>query len=483
MQHMHRKQHVFLALFAFFVSISLVACGGSSTASSAPTKTQITPKPSRIIDRDNGYLYYTTPQGIYQIHADTGHPGWKTPQGKAQVALSEDQQTLYISSENTSGQPALTALDSSTRQQKWSTPFDQITTFLVHGNSIYVASLGTLYRVDATTGKATWKTDPANSLGGGHAFIEATDSLVYFTYTYSVNAYDATTGKLVWQQKTETSTEQTSGLKLVGNILVDITIAPGVEGHIEGLNPQTGRKIWSDGVYAVTDTIDVSKHLVYLLYNGGDDSPFTSQSGLAAIKTDDGAGGVAWSNQFHADNQTLAVFSTTNQGQPTAYIASQSASDNTPQVVAYSLQNGHSLWTSNATAPSSGINTTGNSTAKVTVIQPGAGSDTNTYAVLDDGTVYAFDPQGKLVWNKQFYAINIISYASTSSTTPALYILGTDPSTDQASNFNLSVGASKYKVTSTNPNSGAGLWQWSIPASYPPNEIYASDLYALVSDK
>ncbi|GHO52055.1 PQQ-binding-like beta-propeller repeat protein [Ktedonobacter robiniae] len=157
---MHRKQHVFLALFAFFVSISLVACGGSSTASSAPAKAQVTPKPTRIIDRDNGYLYYTTPQGIYQIHTDTGHPGWKTP-----------------------------------------------------------------------------------------------------------------------------------------------------------------------------------------------------------------------------------------------------------QVVAYSLQNGHSLWTSNAPAPGSGINTTGNSAAKVTVIQPGAESDTNTYAVLGDGTVYAFDPQGKLVWNKQLYAINIISYA------------------------------------------------------------------------
>lgn len=98
MQHLHRKQHLFLALFALFISISLVACGGSGTASSAPTKTQVTPKPTRIVDRDNGYLYYTTPRGICQIHADTGHPGWKTPLGRAQVALSEDQQTLYISS-------------------------------------------------------------------------------------------------------------------------------------------------------------------------------------------------------------------------------------------------------------------------------------------------------------------------------------------------------------------------------------------------
>ncbi len=461
----------------FLLNLSISACGGASGAPPSSHSQTNTGTPSA--NQDHGYLYETTPQGLYQIHADSGHMGWKFEQSGLTTQLSADGQTLYVSEYGDTAHNPLIALDTQTGKQQWNTPFDGISTFIVRGESIYVASGGAVYRVDAKTGRATWKAEVDTNGGDNADTLEASNSLVYLARTGTLYAFDAASGTQKWQQHFQDELESAIDLKLVDNVLVYVVREPGIAGHIAGLDAQSGHAIWLDGAYADYDRIDVAHHLIYLLFDGGEDSPFANVTGLAAIKTDDGAGGVAWSTQFPADIETHIAFSISGQKAPVAYIRQQTA-DGIEQVVARSLQDGHVLWTASALPQvSGGVNTT-SSSGEISVMQPGAGSDSNVYVALSDGNVYAFDANGKQLWNKQLYAINIVTATFTADGKDEVFVLADHPGSDN--NFNGSSDGSQYETIHINPQNAAKVWSMGVPVTSMPNKLSPSDLVGTLSN-
>ena len=118
-----------------------------------------------------------------------------------------------------------------------------ITTF---GERAYVLrSEGTLHALNLATGVEVWNTA---AVGGAHSNIIATEKYVYVNQrnTATVNALDAQTGAVLWQQtETDSTFSHSPGIALAyGQLLVFLSDDGSGSGSIKAYNPNTGDPLW-----------------------------------------------------------------------------------------------------------------------------------------------------------------------------------------------------------------------------------------------
>ncbi len=255
----------------------------------------------------------------------------------------------------------------------WSTAIGSVSYPLdirVVGDNIYVAdSAGTVLAMDGRTGGSSWRTEVKSRLTAGvgsdgryvavvnrdnelvaldggkelwrqklaavtlTAPLVAGERIFILSADRSLAAFDALTGKRLWQQQRpgESLVLQQSGvLTAVGD-----TLLAGLGGRVAGLNPQTGVSKWETQVANSRGTNEVERlvDVIAGVARSGDQVCVRSfQSAVACIDTT--RGGLVWSKN--------AIGSTGIGGDANVIYGTES--DGT--VVAWRRSDGDKLWSS-----------------------------------------------------------------------------------------------------------------------------------------
>ena len=383
-----------LCMVVFFI----ISCGSSATTTSSQSDKQ----QGSSVPPDNGQrLYVNTPSGLTKLRAQDGKKLWQwtadasVDSGNTPVVSNG---LVYVASGESSDGHGYTngdiyAIDGKTGKIRWSTTFDDGITFLVDGNTLYVGSGHSVFALDAKTGQARWRKDVI--FGSSLFMMSLVNNHVLYAYAdIVIYAFDITDGTIQWQQNiddlAQVPVSQLGSLRdmtLVNKTLVAMTS----EGLL-GINAHDGHKIWFDALEQKGYSFDTSKHLLYVMLSFGS-SLLQNQTGLTAINTDDGS--VAWTSHYPIDsniNGSLPMgFSSS-----TAYLG-QSNQDGIQQVHAFSLKDGHMLWTADASPATNGVATSA-TPDQITTIIPGVTDQ--LYTIMNDGVVYALNATtGKQTWN------------------------------------------------------------------------------------
>ncbi|MCT2594751.1 serine/threonine-protein kinase [Streptomyces sp. N2-109] len=231
-----------------------------------------------------GLLYYGSGQYLYALDADDGDPLWKymddsfhpSPVGVDGAAyahmnaffyvldprtgdelwkysfdgLTSDDVTVTGDALLTHGEKTLIAVDTRTRKETWTYEADSEveTALVVAGGKVYFGTKdGALYAVDAASGEEVWRGTFEGELwdgrlGGGAGRPEVADGTVYFENDGYVSAFDADTGRVLWQNKQKA--EEVTSLTAVDDTL----LVHDSDGYLSALNARSGKSRWREPV-------------------------------------------------------------------------------------------------------------------------------------------------------------------------------------------------------------------------------------------
>ncbi|MFG2172810.1 PQQ-binding-like beta-propeller repeat protein [Streptomyces niveus] len=237
-----------------------------------------------------GLLYYGSGQYLYALDADDGDPLWKymdhsfhpSPVGVGDAAyahmnaffyvldprtgdelwkysfdvLTSDDVTVTGDALLTYGEKTLIAVDTHTRKETWTYEADSEveTGLVVAGGKVYFGTKdGSLYAVDAASGEEMWRGTFEGELwdgrlGGGAGGPEVADGTVYFENDGYVSAFDADTGRVLWQNKQKA--EEVTSLTAVDDTL----LVHDSEGYLSALDARTGKSRWREAVEVDDDS-------------------------------------------------------------------------------------------------------------------------------------------------------------------------------------------------------------------------------------
>ncbi|MEU6673949.1 PQQ-binding-like beta-propeller repeat protein [Streptomyces sp. NPDC046925] len=184
------------------------------------------------------------PQGLVVFNATSGKPLWSYlfDKGETEELVAVDG-TVYLC-----GQRTLHAVSTASHKRVWTFDADSklITLPVVAAGTVYCGGLdGTLYAVDARTGKKQWQHrfdgklwDPR--IAGGADAPVVSGGIVYFENTAYVTAFDTRTGKQVWQH-----TSTAKDIRLLGVSAGSVFLAE-PDGTLRVLDAGTGRRQWEE---------------------------------------------------------------------------------------------------------------------------------------------------------------------------------------------------------------------------------------------
>ncbi|MER5185671.1 PQQ-binding-like beta-propeller repeat protein [Streptomyces sp. NPDC002896] len=229
-----------------------------------------------------GLLYYGSSDHLYAVDADSGDYRWRYKDDSfhpAPIAVGDaayahmtaffyvldtrtgDELWDYAYDTNVSDDVAVTgdavlvhsgkkliAVDTRTHKEKWThqAASDAETAPVVADGKVYFGTRdGALYAVDARSGDEVWRRNFEGELwdgrlGGGAGEPEVVDGTVYFENDGYVSAFDAGTGRPLWQKKQEAE-ELTAMTVVDGTVLVHDS-----EGYLSALDARSGKPSWRE---------------------------------------------------------------------------------------------------------------------------------------------------------------------------------------------------------------------------------------------
>jgi outer membrane protein assembly factor BamB len=131
----------------------------------------------------------------------TGKSLWSASAGAIDVAAAAKADTAYL----VSADHSVYAFNVKSGQQLWQTAMDDFSEFspIVGANLVIVANrAGELLGLDAQTGKRAWMTQLAGTPFSQPVFWPAKDAIVLKINDHQIGAFDAATGKSLWQYRT-----------------------------------------------------------------------------------------------------------------------------------------------------------------------------------------------------------------------------------------------------------------------------------------
>lgn len=155
---------------------------------------------------------------------------------------------IYIASvdENLRGEAAVYAFDGKTGQLLWRYPVRNSVknTIAIESDLIFAQDAeGFLYALDGETGKLRWEKHlPVNGLPALIDGLVTNEGIVYAGTGKGLGAYEAKTGKLLWQNKEWGQGEGTTTTLTQGNGLL---IGSAQWNALYGNDSKTGKKLWS----------------------------------------------------------------------------------------------------------------------------------------------------------------------------------------------------------------------------------------------
>lgn len=204
---------------------------------------------SPVVVGDAAYAHMTA--WFYVLDTRTGEELWDYGYGvnaDGDITVTED--TLLVHSGR-----KLIAVDTRTRKQKWThqAASDAETDPVVADGTVYFGTQdGALYAVDAESGDEVWRRTFEGDLwdgrlGGGAGAPDVVGGVVYFENDGYVSAFDAGTGRTLWQRKQKADEVEA------------LTVADGAvhvydsEGDLSSLDARSGRPRWKETLVADPD--------------------------------------------------------------------------------------------------------------------------------------------------------------------------------------------------------------------------------------
>lgn len=155
---------------------------------------------------------------------------------------------IYVASvdENLKGEAAVYALEGKTGELLWRYPVRNSVknTMAIESDIVFAQDAqGFLYALEAETGKLCWEKHlPVNGLPALIDGLVANEGVVYAGTGKGLGAYEAKSGKLLWQNKDWGQGEGTTTTLTQGNGLL---IGSAQWGALYGNDAETGQKLWS----------------------------------------------------------------------------------------------------------------------------------------------------------------------------------------------------------------------------------------------
>ncbi|MFC9161657.1 PQQ-binding-like beta-propeller repeat protein [Streptomyces fungicidicus] len=228
-----------------------------------------------------GLLYYGSGRYLYALDADNGDPLWKyedefhaSPVVVGDVAYGHLVAFVYALDTRTGkklwdygygvnvdgditvtrdtlllhGGRKLIAVDTGTRETKWThrAASDAETDAVVADGRVYFGTQdGALYAVDEKSGDEVWRRTFEGELwdgrlGGGAGEPEVVDGTVYFENDGYVSAFDAETGRTLWQRK-QKADEVTALTVVDGTVLTHDS-----DGNLTAMDARSGKSLWRE---------------------------------------------------------------------------------------------------------------------------------------------------------------------------------------------------------------------------------------------
>ncbi len=263
--------------------------------------------------------------GIFAFDAATGKLRWKNPVGQMRGGPATDGERIFAVADASSGKGTLYALDVKTGKTVWQLSDDGLggPTPLVAGRVVYLPSRnGHVSALDAVTGKVLWRFQFSASYGAtaetstcptraaldeGRLFFGGADHASQNGYLW---ALDTSSGRVLWKAQILERGYRTSACvntpAVSGNMVVTTAvIAPN---HIGAYDAATGRLVWQQQDERIVNGKRTSSALSpVVIANGVAYSLY--QNGLAFWSMEDGrplghiAGSFTTSN--YVSNDTL----------------------------------------------------------------------------------------------------------------------------------------------------------------------------------
>ncbi|MFJ3983713.1 serine/threonine-protein kinase [Streptomyces fungicidicus] len=201
---------------------------------------------SPVVVGDAAYAHMTS--FFYVLDTKTGKKLWDygyDVNADGDITVTGD--TLFVHSGRT-----LIAVDTRTRKQRWThqAASEAETDPVVADGRVYFGTQdGALYAVDAESGGEVWRRAFEGELwdgrlGGGAGEPEVVDGTVYFENDGYVSAFDADTGRTLWQRKQKADEVEA------------LTVADGAvhvydsEGDLSSLDARSGKPRWKESLTA-----------------------------------------------------------------------------------------------------------------------------------------------------------------------------------------------------------------------------------------
>jgi outer membrane protein assembly factor BamB len=201
---------------------------------------------SPVVVGDAAYAHMTS--FFYVLDTKTGKKLWDygyDVNADGDITVTGD--TLFVHSGRT-----LIAVDTRTRKQKWThqAASEAETDPVVADGRVYFGTQdGALYAVDAESGDEVWRRTFEGELwdgrlGGGAGAPDVVGGTVYFENDGYVSAFDADTGRTLWQRKQKADEVEA------------LTVADGAvhvydsEGDLSSLDARSGKPRWKESLTA-----------------------------------------------------------------------------------------------------------------------------------------------------------------------------------------------------------------------------------------
>jgi len=216
----------------------------------------LSPASIRVVKTDaTGQLTSDTrymPKDIWPVVVKAGRGGWnaKMPGPVYLGSPVSDGKSVFVGSldDDGCGTGAVTAFDLETGETVWSvqTPNSiKNQMVLFRGRVIAQDADGMVRAYDCRTGAIIWTRDPANTTLRAFEYglaVDATRGVVYAEIDERLTAFDAASGRELWQAKTFKLYGSTASCMCVGDGLV----IGEVQWHgLYAADPETGEKLWA----------------------------------------------------------------------------------------------------------------------------------------------------------------------------------------------------------------------------------------------